>query len=39
MQCDLADDEKTLLAVDMSRDAIRSPLLKSKHNLIDSVCF
>jgi len=38
IQCDLADDEKTLLAVDMSRDINQSPLLKPKHNLIDNVC-
>ncbi|XP_025405724.1 uncharacterized protein KIAA1109 isoform X4 [Sipha flava] len=31
LECDLADDEKTLLAVDMSRDITQSPFLKSKH--------
>ncbi|XP_060850802.1 bridge-like lipid transfer protein family member 1 isoform X1 [Rhopalosiphum padi] len=36
LECDLADDEKTLLAVDMSRDINQSPLLKPKHNLIDN---
>lgn len=33
----MADDEKTLLAVDMSKDAIQSPLLKAKHHLLENV--
>lgn len=33
----MADDEKTLLAVDMSKDAIQSTSLKAKHHLRENV--
>lgn len=38
MQCELADDEKTLLAVDMGRNTVPNPIFKVKNHLLENVC-